>query len=80
MTEQVEVEQVGVVEPGTQSLISIQFKSGGRSELWYTGFTTKVEGGVVSELGYSLADPSQAIHHISLNQIEMITVKQTKPL
>ena len=74
MTEQ------AVVEKGTQSLISILFKSGNRSELWYVGFTTTVVGGKVDELVYTLADPSQKHHHIALDQIEMITVKQTKPL
>lgn len=63
-----------------QSLVSILFKSGNRSEMWYTGFTTAVINGEVSELVYNLADQDQSIHHIALDQIEMITVKQTKPL
>lgn len=71
--------EVEVAQP-EQSLICILFKSGNRSEMWYKGFTTKVEGGKVSELIYIFADPLQSHHHIDLDQIEMITVKQTKPL
>lgn len=63
-----------------QSLVSILFKSGNRSEMWYTGFTTTVVSGEVVELHYTLADDTQKHHHIALDQIEMITVKQTKPL
>lgn len=69
-----------VVAQETQSLISILFKGGNRSEMWYTGFTTKVENGKIVELMYNLADKQQGHHHIDLDQIQMITVKQTKPL
>lgn len=77
----VNVEQgVAEQEAQTQSLISILFKSGNRSELWYTHFTTEVRDGKVYSLSYALADEARKNHHISLDQIEMVTVKQTKPL
>lgn len=63
-----------------QSLVSILFKSGNRSEYWYSQFTTEVNSGEVVSLTYTFADQNQSHHHIALSEIEMITVKQTKPL
>lgn len=63
-----------------ESLVCIQFKGGARNEMWYTAFSTEVENGVVKELRYTFSNPEQKHHHLDLNEIQAITVKQTRTI